>query len=154
MSSGKTDMKPTSPRRAWSLPLRIGGFLDCSLALYHLVLPYHMRWKSGLIGVPDSLVWALFALNFSWSILMLLTGLLMFYAAQQAPPVAKFTRATVFVVGLFWVIHGTYTWLHPLPLPAALSSLGVILMAFPLVAAILHWIPLGLRNQPRTASPS
>lgn len=113
-----------------------------------------MRWKSGLTGVPDSLVWALFALNFSWSILVLLVGLLIFYAAQQAPPVAKFTRATVFVVGLFWMLHGIYTWLHPLPLPAALRWLGVILMAFPLVATILHWIPLVLRNQPWTASPS
>jgi hypothetical protein len=110
-----------------------------------------MHWALGLTGVPDSLVWALFALNFSWSILMLLTGLLVFYAAQQAPPVGKFTRATVFVVGLFWVIHGAYTWLHPLPLPATLRLLQLFLMAFPLVAATLHWLPLAWRNRGPTA---
>ncbi len=82
---------------------------------------------------------------------MLLTGLLVFYAAQQTLPVGRFTRASVFAVGLFWVLHGTYTWLHPLPLPASLRSLGLILMAFPLVAATLHWLPLIARNHGSTA---
>ena len=29
------------------------------MALYHFVLPTHMRWRMGLKGVADSLVWAL-----------------------------------------------------------------------------------------------
>lgn len=65
--------------------LIVAGILSCSLALYHLVLPYHMGWRRGLDGVPDSLVWALFALNFSWSVLVLLAGTLVIHAATLGP---------------------------------------------------------------------
>jgi hypothetical protein len=58
----------------WSIPLIVAGFHSCLLASYHLVLPFHMGWRRGLDGVADPLVWALFALNFSWSMLTFLTG--------------------------------------------------------------------------------
>ena len=131
-----------TPQRLWFASLALAGFLDCSLALYHSILPYHMNWQRGLVGVPDSLAWALFALNFSWSVIVFLTGCLVFSAARLTLPVDKFVKLTLFVAGLFWFIHGIYTWLHPLPLPAAFRWLASVLNAFPLIAVVLHWLPL------------
>ena len=135
--------------RLWSVFLVLAGVLGCSLALYHFVLPYHMGWRQGLGGVPDSLVWALFALNFSWSVLVFLAGCLVIYAAKLGPGAGAYARSTVLAVGLFWAIHGAYTWLNPLPLPASLVWLRYVLGFFPAAVVVLHWLPLALyRRRP------
>jgi hypothetical protein len=133
--------------RTWSVALVIAGLLGCSLALYHLVLPYQMGWRQGLGGVPDSLVWALFALNFSWSVLVFLAGGLVIHAAMLGPGAGAYARRTVFAVGLFWAIHGAYTWLNPLPLPGSLVWLRYVLGLFPAVVVVLHWLPLALSRR-------
>jgi hypothetical protein len=53
----------------------------------------------------------------------------------------------VFAVGLFWVIHGTYTWFNPFPLPGALRWLSVVFGVFPVIAVVLHWLPLVVCRQ-------
>lgn len=128
--------------RLWAVPFGFAGVLDCGMAFYHFVLPYHMGWRQGLGGVPDSIVWALFALNFSWSLLVLLAGSLVIYAAMLGPGAGTFARRTVFTVGLFWAIHGSYTWFNPMPLPGSLVWLRYVLGLFPAVMVLLHWLPL------------
>ena len=128
--------------KTWPVLLGAAGVLECSMALYHSVLPYHMGWRRGLGGVPDSIVWALFALNFSWSLIVFLAGCLVIYAARLGPEAGTFARRAVFGVGLFWLIHGAYTWLHPLPLPGSLTWLRYVLGAFPVLMVVLHWLPL------------
>lgn len=126
----------------WRLSLGSAGVLESGIALYHAVLPYHMEWARGLGGIPDSLVWAIFALNFSWSVVVFLAGCLVLYAASLGPGAGPFARRTVFVVGLFWLIHGLYTWINPLPLPPTLVWLRAVLGGFPLIVVALHWLPL------------
>jgi hypothetical protein len=128
--------------RLWLVLLLLAGIHDCGIALYHLVLPYQMSWRQGLEGVADSLVWALFALDFSWSVLVFLVGSLVLFAAKLGPPGRPFMRRTILTVGLFWGIHGAYTWLKPLPLPRSMTALRYALGLFPIVAVALHWLPL------------
>jgi hypothetical protein len=139
--------------KAWSVVLGLAGIQDCGLALYHFILPYQMGWQRGLAGVADSLVWALYALNFSWSLLVFLVGGLVLYAAKLGPAAGLFARRTVFVVGLFWVLHGIYTWLHPLPLPHSLLWLRALLAAFPAVVVVLHWLPLAIVREHGQTQP-
>ncbi len=134
----------------WWLSLGLAGVLECGIALYHAVLPYHMEWARGLSGVPDSLAWAIFALNFSWSLLVFLAGCLIIYAARLGPAAGRFAKRTVFTVGLFWLIHGFYTWLNPLPLPASLVWLRALLGGFPVIVVALHWLPLAVYRQHST----
>src|SRR5687767_2605804 len=129
--------------KSWKILLLIAGIHDCLLAAYHFFLPTHMQWNRGLDGVAGSLVWALYALNFSWSLLAFLTGALVIYAALLGPT-GTFMRRTIFTVGLFWAIHGAYTWLHPMVMPASLAWLKIVLAAFPLIVVTLHWLPLVL----------
>ena len=133
--------------RLWSVFLFPAGVLGCSLALYHSVLPYHMGWRHGLGDAPDSIVWALFALNFSWSVLVFLSGCLVIYAGKLGPGAGAYARRTVFTVGLFWAIHGAYTWLNPLPLPSSLVWLRYVLGLFPAAVVVLHWLPLALHRR-------
>ena len=126
----------------WFVLLGLAALQDCAIALYHFVLPYQFSWRSALHGVPDSLVWTLFALNFSWSLLTLLAGLLVFYAAKLGPAAGPFVTRTVFTVGLFWAIHGAYTWMNPFPMPRSLMWVRYIIDAFPAVVVALHWSPL------------
>ena len=141
-------MRPVSRPRLWSVSLSLAGIIGGGMGLYHFVLPYHMGWRGGLDGVADSLVWALFALNFSWSLLVVLSGILVLYAARLGPAAGTFARRTVFAVGLFWAIHGAYTWLHPLPLPPSLTWLRYVLGLFPRVVVGLHWLPLFANRAP------
>jgi hypothetical protein len=137
--------------KVWSISLGLAGLHDCGISLYHSVLPYQMGWRRGLEGVAESVVWAVFALNFSWSVLVFLAGVLVFHAARLGPEAGTFARRTVFTVGLFWAIHGAYTWIHPLPLPPSLRALKYFLLAFPVVAVFLHWWPLFTYRQRRVS---
>jgi hypothetical protein len=132
----------TRSSRPWVVSLGLAGLNDCGMAAYHFFLPTHMGWSRGLDHVPSSIVWALFALNFSWSLLVLLVGSLVLYAAKLGPGAGPFARRVVFTVGLFWLIHGAYTWINPLPMPAALAWLKSLLWAFPALRIFLHWWPL------------
>jgi hypothetical protein len=142
LRDGKNQKNRMRSSRLWLVSLGLAGICDCGMALYHSVLPYHMGWRRGLEGVPDSITWALLALNFSWSLLVILVGSLVLYAAKIGPAGGNFARRTVFTVGLFWAIHGSYTWLNPLPLPGSLWWLRYALAAFPAVVVVLHWLPL------------
>ena len=135
----------------WYVLLGLAGLNACAMALYHFILPYHMRWGRGLHDVPDSIVWAVYALNFSWSALVFLTGALVLYAARLGPAAGTFARRTVFTIGLFWAIHGIYTWVNPLPLPRSFAVLKYALLAFPAVVVALHWIPLFVYRKDPTA---
>lgn len=126
----------------WYALLGLAGLNACALALYHSILPYHMGWREGLHGVPGSVVWAVYALNFSWSVLVFLAGALVLYAAWLGPAAGTFARRTIFTVGLFWAIHGIYTWLNPLPLPPSFLVLKYALLGFPALVVALHWLPL------------
>ncbi len=131
--------------KAWVVLVGLAGVHDCGMALYHFVLPYQWNWKSGLgSGAADSVVWSLFALDFSWSLLLFLVGGLVLYAAKLGPAAGVFARRTIFIVGLFWMLHGVYTWINPLPMPASLAWLRHVLVAFPAVVVALHWLPLAI----------
>ena len=136
--------------KPWFVMLLLAGIHDCAIASYHFVLPFQFGWERGLHGVPASIVWSLYALNFSWSLLLLLTGGLILYAAILGPAAGVFARRTVFAVGLFWAIHGAYTWLNPFPLPNSLAWLKYTMAAFPAITVALHWLPLWFSSLPAT----
>jgi hypothetical protein len=127
--------------RLWIVSLTIAAVLECGMALAHFGLQY--EWTGFDFGtLPRQLAWALLALNFSWSVLLLGVSALVFYAARFASSGSAFARRFVFVVGLFWLIHGIYIWASPMPLPPRLHWLTFVLGAFPLPLIALHWAPL------------
>jgi len=126
--------------------LIVAGLHDGGIGSYHLVLPYQWDWAAGLKSVPDSLVWGVYMVNFSWGLLALTMGGLIFLAAWQ-DPATRFVRRVVLAIGLFWAVHGVYLWLHPVPVPDSLLWLKYSLAGFPAVAVALHWLPLWLTRE-------
>ena len=131
-----------SRSRLWLYGLGFAGINECAMALYHFVLPFQMGWERGLGGVPSSIVWALYALNFSWSLIVLILGVLVLSVAKAGPDAGVFGRRIVLAAGLCWLIHGAYTWIRPLPMPASWIALRAALAAFPLIMVAFHWAPL------------
>jgi hypothetical protein len=119
------------------------------MALSHFVLQYEWHQWRGLEILPHRMAWTLFALNFSWGVLLLGASGLVLYAAILGPAADIFTRRTVFIVGLFWAIHGIYVWMNPMPLPSRLLWLKFLLAAFPATMVALHWVPLLVSGEAR-----
>jgi hypothetical protein len=69
--------------KAWTWALTAAGLLQIGLALAHFSLPTVFEWSSvGSGRLPSITLWALLALNYSWSTLVLLVGSLAVYAAR------------------------------------------------------------------------
>jgi len=116
--------------------------MQIGIALAHFGLQYEWRGVDGG-SLPAQLRWALFALNFSWSTVVLAVGILMVYAARLNTN-TPFLRATIFSVGLFWTMHGIYMVVMPMPVPARLAWIQGPIVAFPIMVVLLQWLPLVL----------
>jgi hypothetical protein len=138
-------------RKLWSVLLTAAGVLEVGMALAHFGLQYEWSLMRDFGTLPAHLVWALFALNFSWGVLLFAVSGLVFVAAKLGPSAGAFVRRFVFTVGLFWLIHGIYVVAVPMPLPPQLLWIQVPMAAFPLTIVALHWVPLLVS---RTASRS
>ncbi len=128
------------PPKAWSWPLRLAGLLLVGMSLAHFGLQY--EWRGVDAGnLPAQLRWALFALNFSWSTLVLLLGGLTIHAARLDPR-AALVRALIVIMSVFWTVHGIYIVVVPMPVPARLAWIQAPIVAFPVMLILLHGIAL------------
>jgi hypothetical protein len=126
--------------RTWTWTLMAAGLLQIGMALAHFGLQYEWRGVDGG-SLPAQLRWALFAVNFSWSTLVLLVGGLVVYAGRRDPN-ASFIRALVLIVGVFWMTHGIYMVVQPMPVPPRLAWIQGPIVAFPTTLILLHGLAL------------
>src|SRR5437868_9342564 len=100
----------------WFISLLVAGILECGMAVAHFGLQWEWSAVRDFGSLPPQLVWALFALNFSWGVLLLAVGGLVLYASMLESR-DSFVRHSMFVIGAFWALHGAYVALLPMPLP-------------------------------------
>ena len=129
-------------QRLWLVFLTMAAVLEGGMALAHFGLQYEWNLLGDFGNLPAHLTWTLFALNFSWGVLLLVISGLVLYAAKLGPAAGPFVRRFVFMVGLFWLVHGTYVWALPMPLPPSLLWIRFPMAVFPLTIIALHWVPL------------
>jgi hypothetical protein len=132
--------------------LLVGGLLSAAMGAYHFALPYQFDWAGAIKGIPASVRWALFALNFFFSFLLLTSGLLVLMVARSrryaSPPGAWLVAGA----GAFWAVNLSYQLIIPMPLPPSMIVLRIGLLAFAALALLLHAVPLILiRAQGATA---
>jgi hypothetical protein len=126
--------------KLWTWTLTAAGILQIGMAIAHFGLQYEWRGVDGG-SLPSQLLWALLALNFSWSTLVLLIGGLTIYAGRLDPRAASI-RALVLIVAVFWTIHGIYMVVEPMPVPPRLAWIEAPIVAFPATLILLHAIAL------------
>ncbi len=123
--------------KSWTWALTAAGLLQIGMAIAHFGLPTVFQWSSVSGGnLPPILSWALFALNFSWSTLVLLVGGLTIYVGRLDPRAAS-VRALVLIVAVFWTIHGIYMVVEPMPVPPRLAWIQGPIVAFPATLVVL-----------------
>jgi hypothetical protein len=86
-------------------------------------------------------LWALLALDFSWSTLVLLIGGMVIYAGRLDPQ-ATFVRGMVRLVMVFWTSHGIYMVVEPMAVPPRLAWIRALIVAFPATLILLHALAL------------
>jgi hypothetical protein len=136
--------------KPWRWTLTAAGLLQIGMALAHFGLQYEWRGVDGG-SLPAQLRWALFALNFSWSTLVLLVGGLTIYAGRLDPRAAS-VRTLVLIVAVFWTIHGIYMVVEPMPVPPRLAWIQGPIVAFPATLILLHALALLSTKRSATAT--
>src|SRR3954447_19539377 len=66
---------------SWGMPIGIAGLLDCGMSLAHFGLQWEWHQVQHFGSLAPQLQWALFALNFSWGVLLLCVGALVLRSA-------------------------------------------------------------------------
>jgi len=87
--------------RWWLIPVGIAGVLDFAMAIAHFGLQWEWHQVTDFGTLLPQLRWALFALNFSWAVLLLGVSALVLSAASRgfadamAPPLLAFPAMMV-----------------------------------------------------------
>lgn len=96
---------------------------------YHLILPYQWNWHEFTSSIPSMIEWALYAMNFLFSILLLILASLAFLSTRQHYVHLPITKSLLAGCSLFWLANICYQMVVPLPVPESfffmtLSFLG------------------------------
>ena len=117
--------------------LFVAGFLALGLAGFHFMLPAVFGWDAAAADLPDSLQWALRALNDLWSLMALVTSVLILVIAVGKWWTQVAGKAAIAAMAVYWLLHVLYLLWRPFPLPPQLAALGVAFVAFPLLQIAL-----------------
>jgi hypothetical protein len=123
--------------------LLLGGGLSVAMALYHFFLPFQFHWAKFVEEIPGQIRWSLFALNFFFSDLLLVVGLLVLATARNSLRNRPLALAVVGGAASFWLLNFGYLVLFPFPMPSSLYAVKLGLLSFSATCFLLHGIPFG-----------
>lgn len=115
--------------------LLTAGIASGGMALFHFVLPDVFHWPRYMTGVPDSIVWGMYATNAFFSFLLLLGSAATIRIALS--PMRD--RSVLWGMALFWVFNAAYQIVRPFP--QRMVWVGTLVFA----AAMLACYVLALR---------
>jgi hypothetical protein len=130
-----------------TLSLAAAASLSSLMGAYHFFLPWQFRWGLFLRKVPQPIPWALFSINFFFSFLLLAGGVLTFRALAAWHRSSACDRGILVAMASFWLVNALYQILVPMPLPAQLWPLHLVLLGFALVA-LLAYVSAALTARP------
>ena len=139
-------------RSSWFVLVGLAGILECGMTVAHFALQWEWQTIRDFGTLPPQLHWAMFALNFSWSVLLAGVGLLVLLSAARGQP------AEGSEVGLRrWRLLGGSWSLRRVCSPAASHKPLVVkrpVNAFPVLLVVLHFGALGVTpNHRKTVTP-
>ena len=129
--------------------LAAAGILSIGMGGFHFWLPRLFHWADGIASAPDSLRWALLALNAFWSGFAVATGALALGLAWRDEWRGSAGRLAAAVLAAYWCAHAAYLVAWPFPLPPRLAWLGAAFVGFAAMQALLHaWAAATARSRP------
>ena len=135
--------------------LLLGGGMSVAMALYHFFLPFQFHWAKFVEEIPAVIRWSLFALNFFFSDLLLVMGLLVLATGWTHPRDQPLALLIVGGAASFWLVNFAYLMIFPFPMPPSMYGVKLGLQSFAAASFLLHGIPFAwliatrhrLRNQ-------
>lgn len=101
--------------------------------------------------IPAAIRWGLFAINVFFSFLLLAGGVLTGVAARQLSRGARPDRGVLFAMAGFWSLNLLYQIIIPMPLPARLWPLHVVLPGYAALTLLAYLIGLRALHTHRPA---
>ena len=131
-----------------TVALAIAASCSSGMGAYHFFLPSIFQWRAFLKKVPEPIPWALFSINFFFSFLLLAGGILTFVTLGALRRSAHPDRGILFAMAGFWLANTLYQVFIPMPLPARMWPLHVVLLVFAAVALLAYVVSLlAMRKQ-------
>ncbi|MEZ4797560.1 MAG: hypothetical protein R2785_10370 [Flavobacteriaceae bacterium] len=118
--------------------LSIGSFLFISIGGYHIFLPYLWNWKEFSNTMPDMVEWALYAVNFFMSCLMILIGIFTLVIIKKQ---SNKNNLILLLGALYWVSNFVYQIIYPTPIPQELYAMKIGFLIPPVIGFCCYIIP-------------
>jgi hypothetical protein len=123
--------------------LLLGGGMSVAMALYHFFLPFQFHWGKFVEEIPPVIRWSLFSLNFFFSDLLLVVGLLVLAAGWNLPRHQPLALLIAGGAASFWLVNFAYLMICPFPMPPSMYAVKLALESFAATSFLLHGIPFG-----------
>lgn len=137
LSPGRCDL---TRKGVATLSLAVAASSSTLMGAYHFFLPWQFHWGLFLRKVPQPIPWALFSINFFFSFLLVAGGVLTFRALAALRGSRHCDRGILGSMAGFWLANALYQIIVPMPLPAQLWPLHVVLVGFALVAMLAYGV--------------
>lgn len=121
-----------------TIALAIAATCSTTMGAYHFFLPSMFHWGKFLTKVPQPIPWALFSINFFFSFLLLAGGILTFVALADLRRSSRVDRGILFAMAAFWLSNTLYQVLIPMPLPARMWPLHLVLVGFAVTTLLAY----------------
>lgn len=113
------------------------------------LLPFQFHWAKFVQDIPAVIRWSLFSLNFFFSALLLVVGLLGLAAAWNLPRNQPLALLIVGGAALFWLVNFTYLMIFLFPVPPSIQAVKLVLESFAAASFLLHAVPFGFAPRAR-----
>lgn len=97
----------------------IASALTIITALSHFFVPLIFPWEQLIEGLYPPIQWALFAMNYFFSLLLLWGGILTIFAELKWKTVKGIRKYIVGGMTLFWLVGTIYEFIFPFPIMEA-----------------------------------
>jgi hypothetical protein len=131
-----------------TVALTIAASCSSAMGAYHFFLPSMFHWSNFLTKVPQPIPWALFSINFFFSFLLLAGGILTFVVLRALLRSSHSDRGILFAMAAFWLANTLYQIFIPMPLPARMWPLHVVLGGFATMTTLAYVVSLLAVKQP------
>jgi hypothetical protein len=122
--------------------LGIAAASSCTMASYHFALPFVWHWSRFVAHIPATIRWGIFSINAFFSFLLLAGGVLTGVAARALSRNASPDRGVLIAMAGFWSLNMLYQIIIPMPLPAKLWPLHVVLPGYAALTLLAYIIGL------------
>jgi hypothetical protein len=118
--------------------LSIGSILFISIGGYHIFLPHLWNWSEFSSSMPDMVEWALFAVNFFMSSLMIIIGVFTLIIIKRN----NSNNNLILLLGaLFWLLNFSYQIINPTPIPKKLFAMKIGFLIPPIIGFFCYLFP-------------